>query len=118
LESTHVRDGLPGRASLESKLAPADLRPGFEHGNQVFFLCQFYLHTVRVRDDPHYKDAERHTLHRLATVATAFITAERAGYYSSAKFFRIFSPCSWLFSGWNWVANRLSRHTMAQKGLW
>jgi hypothetical protein len=35
-----------------------------------------------------------------------------------AKFFSSFSPSAWLFSGWNWVATRLSRQTIEQKGRW
>ncbi len=34
----------------------------------------------------------------------------------SAKFFSSRSPSAWLFSGWNWVAKRLSRQTIEQKG--
>ena len=34
-----------------------------------------------------------------STHASIVITLERDGFYSSAKFFRIFSPLSWLFSG-------------------
>jgi hypothetical protein len=39
-----------------------------------------------------------------------------ASYESSAKFFSTRRPAAWLFSGWNWVANRLSRQIAAQKG--
>ena len=36
---------------------------------------------------------------------------------SKRKFFKqIRSPSDWLFSGWNWVAKRLSRQIIEQKG--
>ena len=35
---------------------------------------------------------------------------------SSAKFLSTRSPAAWLFSGWNCVANRLSRQMLEQNG--
>jgi hypothetical protein len=33
-------------------------------------------------------------------------------FYNSVKFFSIFSPVCWLFSGWNWIPYTRSRPTM------
>ncbi len=44
------------------------------------------------------------------------IHRDGTGVASSAKFLSIASPRDWLFSGWNWVANRLSRQIIEQKG--
>jgi hypothetical protein len=35
--------------------------------------------------------------------------------HMAAKFARIWRPTFWLFSGWNWVARRLSRQMLLTK---